>query len=89
MNGGYQTVMFGAGTVGTIIGGALAESSGRLPYLVCAAVYAAVLAASVRRVRGLDAQPAPAPVVLPNQGHVEDQIGLGAVDGVAAGEVVD
>ncbi|MEY9895644.1 MFS family permease [Catenulispora sp. MAP12-49] len=70
MTGGYQTVMYTAGTVGTLVGGALAESSGRLPYLVCAAVYAAVLATSFRRVRGLDAQPepAPAPVVIPAQG---------------------
>ncbi|MEZ0112991.1 MFS family permease [Catenulispora sp. EB89] len=60
MTGGYQTVMFAAGTVGTLIGGALAESSGRLPYLVCAAVYAGVLATSFRRVRGLDATPEPA-----------------------------
>ena len=66
MTGGYQTVMFAAGTVGTIIGGALAESSGRLPYLVCAVVYAGVLGTSFRRVRGLDAQPPPA-VVVPAQ----------------------
>ncbi|MEY9864255.1 MFS family permease [Catenulispora sp. GAS73] len=60
MTGGYQTVIYAAGTAGTLIGGALAESSGRLPYLVCAAVYAGVLATSFRRVRGLDAAPEPA-----------------------------
>jgi hypothetical protein len=113
MTGGYQTVMFAAGTVGTVLGGALAESSGRLPYLVCAVVYAGVLATSLRRVRGLDAQPAtlpgsrpgsqpapqsgsrqdarpaPAAVVIPAQGPADDGAGLGAADGVAAGEVVD
>lgn len=57
MTGGYQAVIFGAGSIGTIIGGALAESSGRLPYLVCAAVYAVVLGSCFRRVRGLDTQP--------------------------------
>jgi len=92
MTGGYQTVMFAAGTVGTLVGGALAESSGRLPYLVCAAVYAGVLGTSFRRVRGLDAQPAPA-VVVPAQGSVEDGardgVVIPAADGVAAGEVVD
>ena len=83
MTGGYQTVMFAAGTVGTIAGGALAESSGRLPYLVCAAVYTTVLATSFRRVRGLDAQPEPAAAVIPAQGGAE------AADDVAAVEVVD
>jgi MFS family permease len=92
MTGGYQTMMFAAGTVGTIVGGALAESSGRLPYLVCAAVYAAVLATSFRRVRGLDAQPAPAApaaAVIPAQGGAEDGPGIGAANEVAAVEVVD
>jgi MFS family permease len=92
MTGGYQTMMFAAGTVGTIVGGALAESSGRLPYLVCAAVYAAVLATSFRRVRGLDAQPAPAApaaAVIPAQGGAEDGPGIGAASEVAAVEVVD
>ncbi|WP_344662728.1 MFS transporter [Catenulispora subtropica] len=60
MTGGYQSVMFAAGTVGTIIGGALANVGGRLPYLACAGVYAVVLAVSVRRIRGLDDVPAPA-----------------------------
>ena len=88
MTGGYQTLMFAAGTAGTIAGGALAESSGRLPYLVCAAVYAGVLATSFRRVRGLDAQPTPA-AVIPVQGAAEEDAGLGAANGVAAVEVVD
>ena len=93
MTGGYQTVMFGAGTVGTIIGGALAESSGRLPYLVCAAVYAAVLATSFRRVRGLDATPEREAVVIPAQSPAEAGSeaapGASAANGVAAVEVVD
>lgn len=78
MTGGYQTIMFGAGAVGTLIGGALAESSGRLPYLVCAAVYAVVLATCFRRMRGLD--PQPEAVSIPAQG---------AAEGVAAVEAVD
>jgi len=61
MIGGYQTMIFAAATVGIITGGALASVSGRLPYLVCAAVYALVLAAAFRRVRGLDVQPEPEP----------------------------
>jgi hypothetical protein len=86
MTGGYQTVMFAAGTLGTIIGGALAESSGRLPYLACAAVYAVVLATSFRRVRGLDAQPAPAAAVIPAQGAANE---ISTANGVVAVDVVD
>ncbi|MBW8803003.1 MAG: MFS transporter [Catenulisporales bacterium] len=60
MTGGYQTVIFGAGVAGTILGGALADVSGRLPYLVCAGAYAAVLAVVFRKARELDAEPAAA-----------------------------
>ncbi|MBS2539856.1 MFS transporter [Catenulispora sp. NF23] len=97
MTGGYQTVMYAAGTVGTIIGGALAESSGRLPYLVCAAIYAALLATSFRRVRGLDVEAAPASAAVPAQSPAADEVDDGApgvqdvrdAPGVPAGEVVD
>jgi hypothetical protein len=51
-----------------------------------------VLATSFRRVRGLDAQPAPAApaaAVIPAQGGAEDGPGIGAASEVAAVEVVD
>jgi MFS family permease len=89
MTGGYQTVVYAAGSVGTIIGGALAESSGRLPYLVCAAVYAMVLAASFRRVHGLDVQPTAPAVLIPAQSPGGTEPGREADDGVAAVEVAD
>jgi hypothetical protein len=87
MTGGYQTLVYAAGSVGTIIGGALAESNGRLPYLVCAAVYAAVLATSFRRVRGLDAQPDSPPVLIPAQGPADTEPGREADSGIMAVEV--
>jgi MFS family permease len=74
LTGGYQTVIFGTGAVGTLLGGALAEASPRLPYLVCATVYALVLGVVFRRVRRLDERPdegadpvpVPVPVSLPS-----------------------
>jgi hypothetical protein len=89
MTGGYQTVIFGAGAVGTLIGGILADANGRLPYVACAAVYAGLLATCWRRVRGLDAVPAQAPVMVPAQSPERIDLGRHAGDGVAAVEAVD
>jgi hypothetical protein len=54
MTGGFQSVLYGVGAVGTMIGGALADISGRLPYLVCAGVYVLTAVTMGRWMRGLD-----------------------------------
>jgi MFS family permease len=71
MTGGYQTVIYGAGAVGTLVGGLLADASGRLPYVACAVVYAALLATCFGRVRGLDAEPVAAAGVVAAQSPVQ------------------
>jgi hypothetical protein len=93
MTGGYQSVIYAAGTVGTIVGGALADVSGRLPYLVCAGTYVVVLVASLRRIRGLDAVPAPAgtrpAAAVPAQATQSPDVSAPAADGVPAVETAD
>ncbi|NUR61282.1 MAG: MFS transporter [Catenulispora sp.] len=55
MTGGFQSVLYGAGAAGTMLGGVLADISGRLPYLVCAGVYLLMAVTMGRWMRGLDA----------------------------------
>ncbi|GAA2022524.1 MFS transporter [Catenulispora yoronensis] len=85
MTGGYESVLYASGTVGTILGGVLADASGRLPYLVCAAVYVVILAVGATRIRGLDAEPEPEAVLVPAQAGAGAGSGSGSGSGAGSG----
>ncbi len=57
MTGGFQTVIVGASTIGTLVGGALAKIDLRAPYLVCAAAFFVLFAAALPHLKLLNVSP--------------------------------
>jgi MFS family permease len=85
MTGGFSTVIVAAGTVGTLLGGALAKIDLRTPYLTCAGAFLVLFVVVYPRLAVLNGSPAEAAAVTIPAPAAPAEVDAAAGSGSASG----